>query len=177
MNAASKWRQNAAVYQIDPRSFQGGSGDGTGNLCKIIQRLGYLEGLGVDALSWGVFTHPAIGAAVNCAALYGPVLEHLLSIPELFSLDGTIVQKRKCSIFTIRGIPSPSECGGYFQPGARGGRPLFEIRQTKLCEREEAASGNAIFSQEQMKWRNTGKNRLYFICSCKVLPYRMKLVA
>ncbi len=45
-----KWWKNAVIYQIYPRSFQDSNGDGIGDLRGIIQRLPYLEELGVDAL-------------------------------------------------------------------------------------------------------------------------------
>ncbi len=45
-----KWWQEAVFYQIYPRSFADGDGDGVGDLLGIIDRLDYLQGLGVDAL-------------------------------------------------------------------------------------------------------------------------------
>jgi alpha-glucosidase len=44
------WWSQAVFYQIYPLSFQDTSGNGIGDLQGIIQRLGYLEDLGVDAL-------------------------------------------------------------------------------------------------------------------------------
>ena len=44
------WWKHAVVYEIYPRSFQDSDGDGIGDLNGITQRLGYLEGLGVDAI-------------------------------------------------------------------------------------------------------------------------------
>ncbi|MFT8356212.1 MAG: alpha-glucosidase [Bifidobacterium aquikefiri] len=44
------WWANAVVYQIYPRSFQDGNGDGYGDLKGIISRLGYLADLGIDAI-------------------------------------------------------------------------------------------------------------------------------
>jgi alpha-glucosidase len=44
------WWQRGIVYQIYPRSFQDGNGDGVGDLDGIRQRLDYLAGLGVDAI-------------------------------------------------------------------------------------------------------------------------------
>ncbi|MFG2749652.1 glycoside hydrolase family 13 protein [Streptomyces xanthophaeus] len=44
------WLSNAVVYQIYPRSFADGNGDGIGDLAGIRQRLPYLAGLGVDAV-------------------------------------------------------------------------------------------------------------------------------
>lgn len=45
-----KWWQKAVIYQIYPRSFQDSNGDGIGDLNGIIQRLDYLEELGIDAI-------------------------------------------------------------------------------------------------------------------------------
>lgn len=44
------WWTNAVVYQIYPRSFADGNADGTGDIAGIINALGYLSDLGVDAL-------------------------------------------------------------------------------------------------------------------------------
>jgi 1,4-alpha-glucan branching enzyme len=42
------WWKDGVVYQIYPRSFQDSDGDGIGDLRGIIQRLDYLQALGVD---------------------------------------------------------------------------------------------------------------------------------
>ncbi|WP_088342677.1 MULTISPECIES: alpha-amylase family glycosyl hydrolase [Rhodomicrobium] len=44
------WWKHGIVYQIYPRSFQDSNGDGVGDLGGIIDRLDYLEGLGIDAV-------------------------------------------------------------------------------------------------------------------------------
>ena len=46
----TNWWQKGIVYQIYPRSFQDTNGDGIGDLQGIIQRLDYLEWLGIDAI-------------------------------------------------------------------------------------------------------------------------------
>src|SRR5512139_2789523 len=45
-----KWWQKAVFYQIYPRSFADGNGDGIGDFTGIIQKLDYLQDLGIDAL-------------------------------------------------------------------------------------------------------------------------------
>ncbi|WP_414092216.1 alpha,alpha-phosphotrehalase [Escherichia albertii] len=44
------WWQNGVIYQIYPKSFQDTTGSGTGDLRGVIQRLDYLQKLGVDAI-------------------------------------------------------------------------------------------------------------------------------
>ena len=45
-----KWWKHAVVYQIYPRSFQDSNGDGIGDLKGIMERIPYLEKLGIDAI-------------------------------------------------------------------------------------------------------------------------------
>ncbi len=44
------WWRTAVVYQVYPRSFADGDGDGTGDLRGMTERLPYLAALGVDAV-------------------------------------------------------------------------------------------------------------------------------
>ena len=46
----NKWWQSAVFYQIYPRSFADGNGDGIGDLKGMIAKLDYLQELGVDAI-------------------------------------------------------------------------------------------------------------------------------
>ena len=44
------WWQSGIIYQVYPRSFQDSNGDGIGDLQGIIQRLDYLQWLGITAI-------------------------------------------------------------------------------------------------------------------------------
>jgi len=44
------WWRTAVVYQVYPRSFADGNGDGIGDLAGLIDRVPYLDRLGVDAV-------------------------------------------------------------------------------------------------------------------------------
>ncbi|WP_044482346.1 glycoside hydrolase family 13 protein [Paenibacillus antibioticophila] len=46
----TKWWQTAVIYQVYPRSFQDSDGDGIGDLRGMINRLDYLEQLGITAI-------------------------------------------------------------------------------------------------------------------------------
>jgi len=47
---ARPWWSTAVFYQVYPRSFADGNGDGTGDLIGVRERLGHLQQLGVDAI-------------------------------------------------------------------------------------------------------------------------------
>ncbi len=49
-NHKNPWWKNSVIYQIYPRSFQDSNGDGIGDIRGIINRLDYLEDLGIDAV-------------------------------------------------------------------------------------------------------------------------------
>jgi alpha-glucosidase len=48
--AARQWWRDAVIYQVYPRSFADGDGDGIGDIPGITSRLDHLERLGIDAV-------------------------------------------------------------------------------------------------------------------------------
>ena len=48
--ASLKWWQQAVFYQIYPRSFADGNGDGIGDFRGMSAKLDYLRDLGIDAI-------------------------------------------------------------------------------------------------------------------------------
>ena len=48
--AAGQWWESAVIYQVYPRSFADGDGDGVGDLAGLIARLPYIADLGVDGI-------------------------------------------------------------------------------------------------------------------------------
>lgn len=47
---AAQWWQSAVIYQVYPRSFADGNGDGVGDLAGLAARLPYIASLGVDGI-------------------------------------------------------------------------------------------------------------------------------
>lgn len=58
MRGAEPWWRGAVIYQVYIRSFCDGNGDGQGDFAGLRSKLGYLAGLGVDAL-WLSPIHPS----------------------------------------------------------------------------------------------------------------------
>ncbi|MFM6977963.1 MAG: alpha-amylase family glycosyl hydrolase, partial [Micrococcales bacterium] len=56
---ADWWRQ-AVIYQIYPRSFADGNGDGIGDLKGVLARVPYLKSLGIDAVWFSPFYPSAL---------------------------------------------------------------------------------------------------------------------
>lgn len=50
MSVSKKWWKEAIVYQIYPRSFNDSNGDGVGDLRGIIEKLDYIESLGINVV-------------------------------------------------------------------------------------------------------------------------------
>ncbi|MFC4335300.1 glycoside hydrolase family 13 protein [Salininema proteolyticum] len=64
----TKWWQDTVVYQVYPRSFADGNGDGMGDLAGVGDRLPYLAKLGVDAVWLSPFyTSPQNDAGYDVA--------------------------------------------------------------------------------------------------------------
>src|SRR5512134_288793 len=50
MAGNAEWWRGCAIYQVYPRSFQDTTGNGSGDLRGITQRVGHIASLGVDAI-------------------------------------------------------------------------------------------------------------------------------
>ena len=57
--SAKQWYKEMAVYQIWPRSFCDGNGDGIGDLWGVLAKLDYIKSLNVDAI-WFSPLSPAV---------------------------------------------------------------------------------------------------------------------
>lgn len=103
--APESWWKRAVFYRIDPARFQDSNGDGTGDLPGIVQRLDYLQSIGVDALLLdGHFDPDALGDLVREASQ-----RHLRVI---LTLDATTAQEGKDALLnTVHGWLSAGVAG------------------------------------------------------------------
>ena len=84
------WWNNSVVYQIYPKSFQDSNGDGVGDLRGIINRLDYLQKLGVDVI-WlnPIYKSPQVdnGYDISDYQAINPTLGTMADFQEL--VEGT----------------------------------------------------------------------------------------
>ena len=59
----TKWYKDGVFYQIWPRSFKDGNGDGMGDLLGVYEKLDYIKSLGCDGI-WFSPLYPSPG--VDC---------------------------------------------------------------------------------------------------------------
>lgn len=59
--AATRWYKDKVFYQIWPRSFKDGNGDGMGDLWGVLEKLDYIRSLGCDGI-WFSPLYPSPGA-------------------------------------------------------------------------------------------------------------------
>ena len=57
----TKWFKNSVFYQVWPRSFKDGNGDGMGDLWGVVEKLDYIKSLGCDGI-WFSPLYPSPGA-------------------------------------------------------------------------------------------------------------------
>ncbi|MEV0808378.1 glycoside hydrolase family 13 protein [Micromonospora sp. NPDC050200] len=130
--ANSPWWRGAVIYQVYPRSFADGNGDGIGDIAGIRAHLDHLSGLGVDAVwlsPW--YPSPMADAGYDVADYRGidPVFG---SLPEAEAL---IIEAHQRGIRIIVDVV-PNHCSAahpWFQAALAGGpeapeRELFWFR-------------------------------------------------
>ena len=61
MMERTRWYQDKVFYQIWPRSFKDGNGDGMGDLWGVLEKLDYIKSLGMDGI-WFSPLYPSPGA-------------------------------------------------------------------------------------------------------------------
>lgn len=93
-----KWWQQAVFYQIYPRSFADGNGDGIGDFRGMIARLDYLQKLGIDAI-WLSPHYPSpfkdcgydISDYIGVATEYGTLADFITFLHEAHVRDIRVI--------------------------------------------------------------------------------------
>lgn len=80
--STNKWWKNAVIYQVYPRSFFDSNGDGVGDIQGIIQKLDYLENLGIDA----IWLSPVYKSPRMTTAMIYPTTRTLIPFSETFRI-------------------------------------------------------------------------------------------
>jgi alpha-glucosidase len=147
MDDSANWWRDAVVYEVYVRSFADADGDGTGDLAGLRARLGYLAGLGVDAVwttpwyrspmvdgGYDVEDHrsvdPLFGTDADAVALVTEA--HRLGLRVLIDVvpNHTSDRHRWFRAALAAGPGSPERARYHFRPGrgAHGERPPNDWR-------------------------------------------------
>ena len=79
----NRWYKDKVFYQIWPRSFKDGNGDGMGDLWGVYEKLDYLKSLGIDGIWFGIFVvfMMALGSITPPVGMVVYLLSGLTKIP------------------------------------------------------------------------------------------------
>ncbi|XP_034106728.1 maltase A2 [Drosophila albomicans] len=161
------WWENAALYQIYPRSFQDSNGDGVGDLQGITQRLAYLKEIGITA-TWlsPIFSSPMSD--------FGYDISNFTEVDSIFgTLDdfkALMVQAKSLGLKIILDfVPNHSsdECE-WFQKSVnrQDGYDEFYVWHdgkvnAETGEREPPSNWVSVFGGSQWTWHETRQQ--YFL--------------
>ena len=67
----TRWYKNRVFYQIWPRSFKDGDGDGMGDLYGVYEKLDYIKSLGCDGIWFSpIYPSPVLTAAMTLPTIW-----------------------------------------------------------------------------------------------------------
>ncbi|MGA0136425.1 MAG: alpha-amylase family glycosyl hydrolase, partial [Ilumatobacteraceae bacterium] len=139
MTERPAWWRNAVVYQIYPKSFADGNGDGVGDLPGAISRLDYLQSLGVDAVWFSrIFPSPQCDGGYdvsdyrNVDPLFGSIADAERFVREAHARDIRVI---------LDVVPNHSSIEHRFFVEAIGTRPGSAAWQRFHCVQGKGAQG------------------------------------
>lgn len=111
---ADKWWQNSVVYQIYPQSFKDSNQDGLGDFRGIMEKLPYLEKLGVDVL-WlnPIFASPLVDNGYDISDYYS--INPMYGTLEEFQSLLAAAHQRKIKIILDLVVNHTSDQHAWFQ--------------------------------------------------------------
>jgi alpha-glucosidase len=175
--SVESWWRNGVFYQVYPRSFQDSNGDGVGDLKGVVQRLPYLQALGVDAI-WlsPIFPSPMadfgydIADYIGIDSLFGTLQDfdalmeavHAKGLKIILDLVPNHTSDRHPWFFESRSSRENPKRDWYIwhEPGVDGGPPNNWLSEFGGSAWEyDAATGQYYYHafltrQPDLNWRN-----------------------
>ena len=146
MSDSYRWWRSAAIYQVYPRSFADGNGDGIGDLAGIRARLGYLRDLGVDAIWFSPwYPSPMADAGYDVAdyrdidPAFGTLAEAAALIAEAHALNLRVI---------VDIVPNHcSHAHPWFREALAAGR--FSVDYVDVLAHANGSGRQAIFAEHE----------------------------
>ena len=160
-----RWWENAVIYQIYPKSFQDSNDDGIGDIQGIIQRLDYIQSLGVNTL-WlnPIFSSPQVdnGYDVDDYFDIDPIFGTISDVEQLIEA----VHQRKMKIIFDLVLNHTSRQHRWFQEA-------LNDKESPYCDYyyfvdEKPNNWGSFFGGSV--WEPTGDGRYYFHLFDKEMP-------
>lgn len=166
-----KWWENTVVYQIYPKSFQDTNNDGIGDLKGIIQRLNYIQSLGVNMI-WlnPIFVSPQVDNGYDVANYYA-IDDHFGSMADMEKLIDE-AHKRGIKVMLDFVLNHTSDQHPWFQEALKGPENIYRdyyIWQDPIEQRSVPNNWGSFFGGSVWEKEPNG-NSFYFHLFAKEMP-------
>ncbi|CAI3793846.1 alpha-amylase family glycosyl hydrolase [Pseudarthrobacter sp. MM222] len=165
LTSAAQWWQSAVIYEVYPRSFADGDGDGVGDLAGLIARLPYIAALGVDGIWMTPFQpSPQLDQGYDVTDYCGvdPLFGTMEQFDTLLELAHSLGLKILLDVV-------PNHCSSehpLFQaalaasPGSPE-RDMFHFVPGRVLESDDGGSGSAIDDVPPNNWQSVFGGRAW----------------
>ncbi len=148
----TRWYKDMVFYQIWPRSFCDGSGDGMGDLLGVCEKLDYIKSLGVDGI-WFSPLYPSPG--VDCGY---DISDYMDIAPEFGGMDAfksmlTAAHERGMRVIMDLVINHTSDEHEWFQKSRRRIEPYTDYYIWRPAGKNGALPNNWDSSFEGKAWQ------------------------
>lgn len=166
-----KWWKNTVVYQIYPKSFQDTDGDGIGDLKGIIQRLNYIQSLGVNMI-WlnPIFVSPQVDNGYDVANYYA-IDDHFGTMADMEKLIDE-AHKRGIKVMLDFVLNHTSDQHPWFQEALKGPKNIYRdyyIWQDPIEQRSVPNNWGSFFGGSVWEKEPKGSS-FYFHLFAKEMP-------
>ena len=157
-----QWWQEAVIYQIYPRSFKDGNGDGIGDLAGILSKVDYIAGLGIDTV-WinPIYVSPNRDNGYDISE-YTAIAPEFGTMEELIRLIGNL-HERKIRFIMDMVVNHTSDQHEWFRQ-ARSGRnnPYYHFYHWWPAEKGKPPCRYGFFDPAGEGWHyNTATDSYY----------------
>lgn len=162
-NSEETWWKEAIVYQIYPRSFQDSDGDGVGDLRGIINRLDYIESLGVTMV-WlnPIYESPNADNGYDVSD-YRAIMDEFGTMEEFDEMLAGLHQRDIKLVMDIVVNHSSDEHEWFVQSRSSRDNPYRDYYHWWPAEKGEPNFRYSLFDAEGNAWKYDSTTDAYYL--------------